>query len=395
MSDPVQPPPGAPPADSGSAGPAGASVAPAAAAPAGSGAAVTAPFDHAGRTRELLAIGAVNLLLKVCTVGVYHFWAKTRVRRYVWSHTRFAGEAFEYSGRGLELLLGYVIAMAVLLPLIALYNVLPLLAARQPVLVILVSATAYPVFVFLTGFATFSARRYLLSRTRWRSIRFALSGRARDHGGRMLLYSLLTAVTFGLYLPFMRNRLMAHLIGQSWFGSERLHYDGPDDVLLRRYLRAGVFMLGVLLAWGALIGISLPLLLSFLRGVDLPQHLELLLPGLIAGSVLLMLPALGAIWLWYRAGELRHFVAHTRLGTTRFALELPTRRYVWLYVSNVAALLLSLGLAYPWVVVRTARTLTAHLRMLGPLDLAAIQQAAAQAPRTGEGLADAFDLGSI
>jgi uncharacterized membrane protein YjgN (DUF898 family) len=68
---------------------------------------------------------------------------------------------------------------------------------------------------------------------------------------------------------------------------------------------------------------------------------------------------------------------------------------VWLYLSNLGALVLSLGLAYPWVVVRTARTLAAHLRMHGELDLAAIEQHAASAPRTGEGLADALDLGSI
>jgi len=355
----------------------------------------SAPFVHTGRARELLAISLMNLLLKVATLGVYHFWAKTRVRRYVWSHTAFVDEALEYTGRAKELLLGYGIAMAVLVPLVLGLNAAQFWAEELPWLAIGAGLAVYPAFLFLTGFATFSARRYLLSRTRWRSIRFGLTGRARDHGLRMLLYSLLTAVTGGLYLPFMRNRLMAHLIGNAWFGSERFRYDGPDDALLRRYLGAGALMLGVVVLWGVLLGGSLPFLLRYLRGPEQPGWLQLL-PVLIGvASALLILPGLGAAWLWYKAGELRHFVAHTRLGEVRFALELPTRRYVWLYLSNLGALVLSLGLAYPWVVVRTARTLAAHLRMHGELDLAAIEQHAASAPRTGEGLADALDLGSI
>jgi uncharacterized membrane protein YjgN (DUF898 family) len=352
-------------------------------------------FAHSGRTRELLAITLINLLLKVVTVGIYHFWAKTRVRRYVWSHTLFDGDAFEYTGRGLELLLGYLVAMAVLVPLIAVLNLLPLLAGRYPVLVVLGSLAAYPIFVFLTGFATFSSRRYLLSRTRWRGIRFAMVGRARDHGFKMLLYGLLTAVTFGLYLPFMRNRLMKHLVEHAWFGSERLRYDGPDDALLRRFLLCGGIMLGVFVAYMAvLIGVLL-LLLPLLRQLRERAELAELAPAIVLAASVPMILVMFIPWLWYRAGELRHFVAHTLLKDARFRLELSTPRYIWLYVSNFLSLLFTLGLAYPWVVVRTARTLAGTLRLEGALDVASIQQSAHLAPRTGEGLADALDLGAI
>jgi uncharacterized membrane protein YjgN (DUF898 family) len=353
------------------------------------------PLVHAGRTAELLAISLVNLLLKVVTVGVYHFWAKTRVRRYVWSHTYFAGEAFEYTGRGLELLLGYGVAMLVIVPLVAGLNGLQLWAETHPFLVLGVSLAAYPVFVFLTGFATFSAYRYLLSRTRWRSIRFALTGRARDHGARLLLYGLLTTVTFGLYLPFLRNRMLHHLVNHARFGSERFRYDGPDDVLLRRYLLCGALMVGVLVLVSAvMVGIGF-LVLPYARELE-PESLAALAPvAVVVATIVLLLPGMAVPWLWYKGGELRHFVAHTRLGEARFALELPTGRYLWLALSSYAALLFTLGLAYPWVVVRTARAIARHLRMEGHLDLEAIQQSAALAPRVGEGLADAFDLGAI
>lgn len=365
------------------------------AAPAPEGPRRRTPFAHTGRVRELLAISLVNLLLKVVTLGLYHFWAKTRVRRYVWSHTQYAGEAFEYTGRGPELLLGYLVAMAVLVPLVLGVEYVPTLVEGVPLLAVAAGLAVYPLLAFLTGYARYASRRYLLSRTRWRSIRFGLTGRARRHGVLLLVGALLTVISFGLFLPFVRNRLVAHMVNTARFGTERFTYDGRDDVLLRRFLLTGALMAGLVALWVALVAVALPLVMRLLRVPEVPDGLAVL-PGILGLVALgLLFPLLALAWLWYRAGELRHWVGHTRLGGARFALELPTRRYLWLYVSNLAALLLSVGLAYPWVVVRTTRTLTGALRMEGPLDVEAIAQAVAEAPATGEGLADALDLGSI
>ncbi|RFA27198.1 hypothetical protein CAI21_15230 [Alkalilimnicola ehrlichii] len=62
---------------------------------------------HHGSGAELFVIYLVNLLLKVITLGIYHFWAVTRVRRYLWAQTSFDGERFEYTGTGRQLFLGF------------------------------------------------------------------------------------------------------------------------------------------------------------------------------------------------------------------------------------------------------------------------------------------------
>ena len=46
-------------------------------------------------------------LLTLITLGLYRFWARTRVRRYMWSATSPGGDPFEYTGTGLEKLLGH------------------------------------------------------------------------------------------------------------------------------------------------------------------------------------------------------------------------------------------------------------------------------------------------
>src|SRR5690349_18948038 len=63
---------------------------------------------------RLLSRGAVLLFV---TLGIYRFWLATDVRRFLWSNTEIAGEGLEYIGTARELLLGFLIAIALLVPL--------------------------------------------------------------------------------------------------------------------------------------------------------------------------------------------------------------------------------------------------------------------------------------
>src|SRR3972149_5114193 len=62
---------------------------------------------------RLLMRGAVLLAV---TLGIYRFWFATDVRRYLWSNTEIAGETLEYTGTPLELLIGFLMAGAILIP---------------------------------------------------------------------------------------------------------------------------------------------------------------------------------------------------------------------------------------------------------------------------------------
>ena len=65
---------------------------------------------------RLLIRGAALLMV---TLGIYRFWLVTDVRRFLWSNTEIAGEALEYTGTALELLLGFLVAIALLIPIYA------------------------------------------------------------------------------------------------------------------------------------------------------------------------------------------------------------------------------------------------------------------------------------
>src|SRR5882672_5080145 len=60
----------------------------------------------------------LNGLLRILTLGVYHFWGKTEVHQRIWSAVRIDGEPLEYRGTGGELLRGFlVVFFLILMPL--------------------------------------------------------------------------------------------------------------------------------------------------------------------------------------------------------------------------------------------------------------------------------------
>ena len=67
-------------------------------------------FQFHGSWQEFARIAFPNLLLSIVTLGIYRFWATTREREYLWSKTQFIDERLEWTGRGIELFIGFLMA---------------------------------------------------------------------------------------------------------------------------------------------------------------------------------------------------------------------------------------------------------------------------------------------
>ncbi len=299
-----------------------------------------------GSTGTLFGIYAMNLLLMLCTLGLYRFWAKTRIREYLFGQTEFAGDRFAYHGTGKELFVGTLRAGLIFgLPYWLLNNVPTLLNLNlmvQGVSALLASA----LLVILMGVAMVNARRYRLSRTSWRGIRFSFRGRVWDFLKLHLKGSWLSGLTLGLYTPVFMVRKYAFLTEHSYFGSRACSFDGEPRALFWPYLR----------------------------------------------SLLLSMVTMGLSWFWFLAEKHRYLWGHTRIGKARFQSSVTGKDMLFLKAGNFLLLILSLGLAWPLIKVRNVRFICDHLTLEGPLDLAAIQQEPQVASSTGEGLAGLFDF---
>src|SRR5215467_7699377 len=98
----------------------------------------------------LVGLLSKNFFLTLVTIGIYRFWAATRLRRYLWSNIRIGGDGLEYTGTGRELFLGFLVALAVLAPLSIVYIVAHRLSLGSPMLAVSIQGVYFlSLFIFM------------------------------------------------------------------------------------------------------------------------------------------------------------------------------------------------------------------------------------------------------
>ncbi len=196
----------------------------------------------------LLIRGALLLMV---TLGIYRFWLVTDIRRYLWSATEIAGDSLEYLGTGRELLLGFLIAIAMLMPVYAGFFV----AALDTGVIGRSSSLAAVVLLAVLGqFAVYRARRYRLTRTIFRGLRFHQAGSGWRYAVCALFWWAVSALTLGLAYPWGQASLERYKMRNTFYGDLQGRFVGSGSRL---------FLRGVLL-W---IVVVLPLLVGVVVSV--------------------------------------------------------------------------------------------------------------------------------
>jgi uncharacterized membrane protein YjgN (DUF898 family) len=357
-----------------------------------------------GKISELFGIFLLNLLLTIITFGIFRFWAITRIRRYLWSHMRFEGTRLNYTGKGKELFLGFLLAMLILLLMFAGAAALAgLLAMVHPVLATIPMVVAYVGIFILFGAAHFSAQRYRLSRTEWRGIRGGMVGSAPRYGLAWVLYLLLVIVTLYQAIPWMQVGLARRRINATRFGSAVFHFEGRAGRLYPAWLATiigYVLMLAVIggvvavFAWPTLSHMSA----GGLKGPGMEVAMRHLLPVIGLGLIAFVTLS-GLLATWYYARLVRLLVGNTNAviagDTLRFSSTVTAGALLWLVVSNLLIALFTLGLGLPIVMHRTARYISGTTRMAGTFDAAVLAQSTLARPGVGEGFLQALDPGIV
>ena len=211
---------------------------------------VSPKFDKKGASLFWLAL--VSAFMTVLTVGLYRFWMVTRLRRHYWNSIRIQGDPLEYTGTGLEKILGFFVAIIILAVYLGLVNILITFVGisyleGNPYARLLTAFTALPLFFF----AAYRARRYIMARTRWRGIRFGMDNGAWGYTIRALWYWFLTMITGGLLYPYQHFRLAKYVTDRTWFGDLKFHQNGSWAGLFAYWIWLYIALgLGALAVWG-------------------------------------------------------------------------------------------------------------------------------------------------
>ncbi len=301
-------------------------------------------FRFEGSGAEYFFIFLKHLFLTLVTLGLYFAWAKTERRAFIWKSLSFHEHPFRYTGTAIELFKGYALVLVGYLVFVSLPGLVSMVSQNLAVAVQLVLVVA---LIAAFPFVMYRSRNFLYSRTTWRGIRFGLTPEPRPFAKQFFVGNLLMILSLGLYAPVHFNRLHSIMTNNTRFGSLELHYDGDDGKVF----------------W-------------------------LTLKGIVLGFL-----TLGLYYFWYRAELERYRAAHTRVGEGAvLCSEVTGGQLFKLYLVNIVCLTLTLGLAFPWVLMYSLGELADRFSIRGQIDFETIVQRAEAEGAFSDGMADALDL---
>jgi uncharacterized membrane protein YjgN (DUF898 family) len=331
-------------------------------------------FDFTGRSGGYFRIWVVSLFLSVVTLGIYSAWGKVRKKRYLYSHTELDGTGFEFRATPLAILRGRVIALVLLGGFALSGHLLPIM---QLVFII--------ILLVLTPWIVVAASRFNARNSAWRNITFGFDGGIREAAEIFLALGALAVVTLGIAYPYARMRRARFIIGHHRFGHTQLRADFAAGDFFLAYLLATLMIIGIMVLF-----VAATVALVFASGAA-NRHQPSGMAALAPVAVLYI--AYVAVYAFLRAQIGNLTLNGVVVGALRCRSTLRARDLVWLYLSNIVAILASLGLATAWVTIRMARYRAQNLYLIGEATPEAFMGTPAVASSaTGSEVSDLFDV---
>lgn len=339
-------------------------------------------FVFSGGTFTYFKIWIINVLLSIITIGIYSAWAKVRRLRYFYQNTTLDGYHFDYHAEPVKILIGRLIVVGALI----LYNIL---VAISPFFTILLIG-----YIFLLPVIINSSLSFSLRMTSFRDIRFGFRGDYWPAFGIYVLLPIAVLLTGGLALPFFTKASWRYIGSRVRYGAIRAEIAPPLGAITAQ------FGLSILVLIIAMIPFTaLPLWFHHLMAEEMVDDMSGGISSFSAWHWLFVSLYFGLIIasIFYRTGT-RNVALSTLVFDRRHRVRAFIGRgaMIWITLSNLVAILLTFGLAWPWAEVRRWRYQAAHLTLLsqGPLDnISGISGAAGDVTAAEFADIEGFDFG--
>ncbi|HNV89119.1 MAG TPA: YjgN family protein [Methylotenera sp.] len=407
------------------------------------------PIVFQGKASEYFGIWIVNLLLTLLTLGIYSAWAKVRRKKYFYNNTLIQNVGFDYHAKPTAILKGRIIAFVFFVGYSMSANVHPIL----PALFMLILFTALP-WLVVRG-SLFNAHNTSHRGLRFDFVG-TLRGATRVYIV-LPLVTLLTFGLGAPYAAHERKQFSVnnHKFGLSPFVMQprvKEFYKVYLKLMLIPILIIAILAAIAIPAYqhyvkkaaahatpgaASLVKIEPP---PIKQAAEMPQpeaQIEQSAEETQAapaaqeeavaqektmeemrqererrkqdkmrdmfehpGMLLYMVPvfALYALVIFSFYGYLQARIGNlvwnnTTLDKLSFKSSLRARDFIWLYFTNILAIMLTFGLATPWAQVRMAKYRISKLQIVGDVDFDRfIGDKKAEVKATGEELADMFDV---
>src|SRR5579872_4002728 len=347
-------------------------------------------LSYDGNAGELLGLWVKIILLSIVTLGFYRFWGETRLRRYFWNHTGLMGERFDYDGTGGELFVHFLmasfgLAALLILPYAALFSGAPL-----PIFIMLILLD-YVAFIFLAFMGIYGSTRYRVSRTLWRGMRGGLDGSSFAYALRGFGYLLLAGITGGWSTPWQIVGLWRYQTNNLGIGDWKASFEGEGGKLFLPFLAiVGFSVLGIIT--GVIIATTFIGASGGFNSLDSSQLPPQAVLGIVLGVLAYFTLAMIG-WVFFQTRQITYLAANSHFGRVGFSADIGFGPLFGLVFVNALLLVVTLGLASPFVRQRTLRFACRSLKIYRAEELLQLTQAPGRREKAGgEGLVQSFNV---
>lgn len=352
-----------------------------------------------GTGAEYFRIWAVNLTLTVLTLGLFSAWAKLRRLQYFYRHTELDGAVFDYVANPVSILLGRLIALALLVLYYLAIEFSPWAGTSVTVLL----ACVLPYLLW-------QSNRFKARNTRYRGLAFGFAGTVRE-AYRVYLppivlsfapsvvamlvlgpnseFAVMLVSGLGLLaFPFFHALFRRYVQSNLYFGTTRFEFSA----------RAGNF--AEVWAWG--MGVMVIGTIAFFMVIQVVVGLGIVIAGQGQYALIFSAVAIGlSIWLaylliggYFTTRFQRLVWEKTTVHGVGFRCDISATSLLWLQLKNAVAVICTLGLYRPFAAVRVAQYRLGSMVVTGTDALAGFAAGPEQSRRgaTGDSAAEFFDL---
>ncbi len=407
-------------------------------------------FD--GDVGQITVIWLINALLNIPTLGIYSFWGKTRMRRYITGAFSVGGDRFAYLGTGKELFFGFLRALPILALVFAPFILSEFYeeANDMPLWLAFWTLLAIPSLLYFLQVARYMALRYRLSRLSWRGIRGYMAGSAFAYGWYALWRGFLNVITFGIMIPFSDIKKFEYQMNNARFGNLKAHYTGRGANIFGSFILSIMAGFGVLVVCMILFAIPIayegigkanklieqakieeeqasaeeegsyttspyakpaienePVLFPDMDE-DMSEYpddeeseedeevsaAEVMTGLMFIFSIIIAIAGFKITGLIYKAALIREKFNGLRIGHIRFRSAVTFGKLFGLGFGNLIIMIFTMGFGKGWVIQRQMKFMADNTLIGGDLDSEEIQQAQKQQMTFGEGLDDALGIDS-
>ncbi|QPJ62369.1 MAG: DUF898 domain-containing protein [Candidatus Nitronauta litoralis] len=278
----------------------------------------TLEFFFKGDALDLMVLYLKLWVFSLLTLGLYSFWGRTELRRYLLSHLSLGGEPFHYRGTPKGLAATNVKALLVI---ILAFFFLVWLHRTDPLSSPVFEKLFFGAGLFGLFYLFWRGIGYRLSQTEWQNLKFDFKGTFGHWFGLQIKGWLLFVLSLGLTGPVFWSQAWKYKMEQTTFGGRAFRYTGNWRNLARPwYIGWGVT--AVTLGWGA------------------------------------------PVWFWSVCEIKKVLWNRTHFDPGRFEFSADGKSSVRLQIENWMILILSLGLGYPSVKKRNLDFTTRHLALV-------------------------------